>query len=273
MQHALRAFTPRDQKAVKTAATTLRQNPQIDTEKAITELAVGEALISLLDEKGRPSMVERAWILAPGSRIGPATAQERRQIMASSVLVDRYRETIDRESAYEKLKQIADARMQEAQAASTNAAQGSGASGCAGGILVGSTGFAAAGAKACWRPQPRALHWSDRSWAARSWWHARRLLGAPQGRSGVSAAREYEAAAVACCLYRTMAADARSIMALPDPFSAPKDGRKCADGNIVAARRLPDAGAQRIVKQHLSERCHDWSATPALGSIDVMRLP
>ena len=71
VQHALRAFTPRDQKAVKTAATTLRANPELDVEKVITELGVGEALVSLLDEKGRPTMVERAFILPPHSRIGP----------------------------------------------------------------------------------------------------------------------------------------------------------------------------------------------------------
>ncbi|MGH8664597.1 MAG: helicase HerA-like domain-containing protein, partial [Burkholderiales bacterium] len=77
VQHALRAFTPRDEKAVKTAASTLRRNPKLDVERAITELAVGEALVSLLDDKGRPQMVERALIAPPGSRIGPATAQER----------------------------------------------------------------------------------------------------------------------------------------------------------------------------------------------------
>src|SRR5262247_173947 len=76
VQHALRAFTPRDQKAVQTAATTLRANPELDTAKVITELGVGEALVSFLDEKGRPTVVERAWILPPASRIGPISAQE-----------------------------------------------------------------------------------------------------------------------------------------------------------------------------------------------------
>jgi DNA helicase HerA-like ATPase len=103
VQHALRAFTPRDQKAVKTAATTLRQNPDIDTVTAITELAVGEALVSLLDERGAPAVVERAWIVPPGSRIGPATDDERRAVIAASVLAGQYDQAVDRESAYEKL--------------------------------------------------------------------------------------------------------------------------------------------------------------------------
>src|SRR5204862_3655954 len=77
VQHALRAFTPRDQKAVKAAADTLRANPSFDTSKAITELAVGEALVSTLDEKGSPTVVERAWVLPPASRIGPITTEER----------------------------------------------------------------------------------------------------------------------------------------------------------------------------------------------------
>ena len=81
VQHALRAFTPRDQKAVRTAAQTLRQNPAIDTEKAITELGVGEALVSFLDEKGAPTVVERAFILPPGTRIGPLTPAERAPVL------------------------------------------------------------------------------------------------------------------------------------------------------------------------------------------------
>ena len=84
VQHALRAYTPRDQKAVKAAAETMRANPKIDTEKAITELAVGEALVSFLDAKGRPEVVERAFILPPAGRIGPATAEERQRIIAGS---------------------------------------------------------------------------------------------------------------------------------------------------------------------------------------------
>ncbi|MGE5089485.1 MAG: helicase HerA-like domain-containing protein [Candidatus Levyibacteriota bacterium] len=103
IQFALRAFTPRDQKAVKAAATTMRANPRIDTEKAITELGVGEALVSFLDEKGRPAMVERAWILPPASRIGPVTPDERKAVIAASPLKGTYDQTVDRESAYEKL--------------------------------------------------------------------------------------------------------------------------------------------------------------------------
>ena len=104
VQHALRAFTPRDQKAVKTAAQTLRTNPKLDTETAITELGVGEALVSFLDEKGTPAIVERAWILPPGSRIGPLTADERAGAIKSSLLYGHYEKAEDRESAYEKLQ-------------------------------------------------------------------------------------------------------------------------------------------------------------------------
>ncbi|MEO8040775.1 MAG: helicase HerA-like domain-containing protein, partial [Betaproteobacteria bacterium] len=104
VQHALRAFTPRDQKAVKTAATTLRANPKLDVEQAITELGVGEALVSFLDEKGRPEMVERAFICPPSSRIGPATAAERAAVIRGSALFGHYEQVVDRESAYEKLR-------------------------------------------------------------------------------------------------------------------------------------------------------------------------
>jgi DNA helicase HerA-like ATPase len=104
VQHALRAFTPRDQKAVKVAATTMRARPGLDLEKAIGELGVGEALVSLLDAKGIPGMTERAWVLAPGSRIGPITDDERKQLLATSLVAGTYEQTIDRESAYEKLK-------------------------------------------------------------------------------------------------------------------------------------------------------------------------
>jgi DNA helicase HerA-like ATPase len=104
VQHALRAFTPRDQKAVKAAAETMRANPKIDTATAITELGVGEALLSLLDEKGRPGMVERAYILPPASRIGPITAAERNAAIAASPLAGVYEKAVDRESAYERLK-------------------------------------------------------------------------------------------------------------------------------------------------------------------------
>jgi DNA helicase HerA-like ATPase len=104
VQHALRAFTPRDQKAVKTAAETLRPNPNLKTEQVITELGVGEALVSLLDEKGRPTIVERAFIVPPGSHVGPIAPEERQQAIRSSALLAKYEKTVDRESAYEKLK-------------------------------------------------------------------------------------------------------------------------------------------------------------------------
>jgi uncharacterized protein len=104
VQHALRAFTPRDQKAVKTAAETLRPNPKLKAEQVITELGVGEALVSLLDEKGRPTMVERAFIVPPQSQVGPIAEGERQQAIRSSALFPKYEKTVDRESAYEKLK-------------------------------------------------------------------------------------------------------------------------------------------------------------------------
>ncbi|MCC6533265.1 MAG: DUF853 family protein [Burkholderiales bacterium] len=103
VQHALRAFTPRDEKAVKTAATTLRTNPELDVEKAITELGVGEALVSFLDPKGSPSVVERALIAPPASRIGPLSAAERAALIAASPIAGHYEKEVDRESAYEKL--------------------------------------------------------------------------------------------------------------------------------------------------------------------------
>lgn len=104
VQHALRAFTPRDQKAVKAAAETFRSNPNLDVETAIGELGVGEALVSFLDEKGTPMPVERAFIKPPHSRIGPASDDERRQSIESSVIFGHYEKAVDRESAYEILK-------------------------------------------------------------------------------------------------------------------------------------------------------------------------
>ena len=104
VQHALCAFTPRDQKAVKAAAQTLRANPKFDAETAIMELGVGEALVSFLDAKGSPAVVERAFVLAPGSRIGPLTADERRAAIDASLVAGVYEQAVDRESAYEKLK-------------------------------------------------------------------------------------------------------------------------------------------------------------------------
>ena len=112
VQHALRAFTPRDQKAVKAAADTFRTNPKLKVVEAITELMVGEGLVSVLDEKGAPTPVERAWILPPQSRLTPLTQEERQQVVQSSVLQGHYDKIIDRESAYEILQ----ARAGQAQA-------------------------------------------------------------------------------------------------------------------------------------------------------------
>ena len=103
VQHALRAYTPRDEKAVQAAASTMRANPALDTGKAITELGVGEALVSFLDEKGRPTIVERAFVLPPASRIGAITPDERKGVMARSPVKGVYDQAVDRESAYERL--------------------------------------------------------------------------------------------------------------------------------------------------------------------------
>ncbi|MBK9360576.1 MAG: DUF853 domain-containing protein [Rubrivivax sp.] len=105
VQHALRAFTPRDQKAVKSAAETMRANPKIgNMAAAITELGVGEALISFLDAKGRPSVTERVFVIPPGSQIGPITPPQRQALIAGSLVAGAYEKTVDRESAYEKIK-------------------------------------------------------------------------------------------------------------------------------------------------------------------------
>ncbi len=104
VQHALRAFTPRDQKAVKAAAETMRANPGLDIETAITELAVGEALVSLLDDKGRPGVTQRVFVLPPGSQIGPIAPEQRKALLEGSLVAGVYEQTVDRESAYEKLK-------------------------------------------------------------------------------------------------------------------------------------------------------------------------
>ena len=104
VQHALRAFTPRDQKAVKSAADTMRANPGLDVATAITELGVGEALVSLMDEKGRPCLTERVFVLPPASQIGPITADERKTLLTESIVAGVYEKTVDRESAFEALK-------------------------------------------------------------------------------------------------------------------------------------------------------------------------
>ncbi len=114
VQHALRAFTPKDQKAVKAAAQTFRTNPNLNTVKVITELGVGEALVSVLDEKGSPTIVEHTKIRPPESRMGPATAAERNQVIAASPILDKYEESIDRKSAFELLTARAEKAAKEA---------------------------------------------------------------------------------------------------------------------------------------------------------------
>jgi len=104
VQHALRAFTPQDQKAVKAAAETFRSNPKLDVSKAITELAVGEALVSFLDEKGTPGIVERALVCPPHSQIGPITPAQRQELIKNSVVAGVYENAVDRESAFEVLR-------------------------------------------------------------------------------------------------------------------------------------------------------------------------
>ncbi len=104
VQHALRAFTPRDQKAVAAAAQTFRQNPKLKVEQVLTELGVGEALVSMLDEDGKPTVVERAKIIPPRSQLGAITPEQRKQIISSSAVAGHYEKTVDRESAYEKLQ-------------------------------------------------------------------------------------------------------------------------------------------------------------------------
>ncbi len=140
VQHALRAFTPRDQKAVKATATTMRQKPGLDIETAITELAVGEALVSFLDAKGRPSVTERVFVLPPASQLGPITPPQRQALLAQSLVAGVYEKAIDRESAYEKLKGRTDEATAQAPATGTNGKPAPGAtttSADAGGGLLG----------------------------------------------------------------------------------------------------------------------------------------
>jgi hypothetical protein len=124
VQHALRAFTPRDQKAVKAAATTFRQNKDLNVEAAITELGVGEALVSFLDEKGQPGIVDRALIYPPQSQLPPLTPAERDQVVKQSTLYGHYEKALDRESAYEMLKARAPQTPAQAPASSGGAWQG-----------------------------------------------------------------------------------------------------------------------------------------------------
>ena len=150
VQHALRAFTPRDQKAVQSAASTMRANPRLDVATAITELGVGEALVSFLDEKGRPCVTERVYVLPPGSQIGPIDAAQRQALLAGSLVAGTYDKAVDRESAYEKLKgraaqgvEIAkDMAAEAAKSAQAGAAQeaGGGLMGSLSSVLFGRTG-------------------------------------------------------------------------------------------------------------------------------------
>jgi len=137
VQHALRAFTPRDQKAVQVAAQTFRANPTLDVATAITELGVGEALVSFLDDKGAPTPVERVFVCPPESRVGPATDVERKQVMAQSLVAGVYDKLVDRESAYEILKQRAEQAASAAQTEAKKEQEGSGFD--LGGILGGKT--------------------------------------------------------------------------------------------------------------------------------------
>jgi hypothetical protein len=135
IQHALRAFSPRDQKAVRAAAETMRDNPKLDEAAVIMELGVGEALVSLLDEKGRPTMVERALIAPPEAQIGPISDSERNAIIKSSVLAGHYEALEDRESAYEKIKGRVEQK--QADAAQTAASKNNESSGGLGDMLGG----------------------------------------------------------------------------------------------------------------------------------------
>ena len=141
VQHALRAFTPRDQKAVKATAETMRPKPGLDIAAAITELAVGEALVSFLDPKGRPAVTERLYVIPPGSQIGPITPQQRQALVAGSLVAGVYEKTVDRESAYEKLKGRAES---SAAAGAAGATSGTAPNGSVLGglsdVLFGSTG-------------------------------------------------------------------------------------------------------------------------------------
>jgi len=135
VQHALRAFSPRDQKAVKAAAQTMRDNPSLDETAAITELGVGEALVSCLNEKGTPGIVERALIVPPQAQVGPITDAERQAIIRGSLLAGHYEKAVDRESAYEILKARASEKLAEVAASKHPQRTSSGANG--GGILGG----------------------------------------------------------------------------------------------------------------------------------------
>lgn len=143
VQHALRAFTPKDQKAVKTAAQTMRANPAFNTEQAIQELGTGEALISFLDAKGSPSIVERAMVIAPDSRMGPVTDDERNGLINNSPLYGKYEDEVDRESAFEMLQKGVENSAGQADAPPAKGQQSTDDGGLLGGlkdIIFGTTG-------------------------------------------------------------------------------------------------------------------------------------
>jgi len=137
VQHALRAFTPRDQKAVKSAAETMRPNPKLDIAAVITELGVGEALVSFLDEKGRPCVTERVYVLPPGSQIGPITPAQRQALLANSVVAGVYEKTVDRESAFELLTGRTQQKLAQEKAAAEEKQAGGGLLDSLGGLLGG----------------------------------------------------------------------------------------------------------------------------------------
>ena len=142
VQHALRAFTPRDQKAVQATAQTMRPKAGLDVEAAITELGVGEALVSFLDAKGRPCETERVFVLPPGSQIGPITSEQRQALQQNSLVAGIYEHTVDRESAYERLKAniTTHAQGQQAQPSTPGQAESGGWMGAVTDVLFGSTG-------------------------------------------------------------------------------------------------------------------------------------
>ena len=139
VQHALRAYTPKDQKAIRATAQTMRPKAGLDIEQAITELAVGEALVSFLDEKGRPSETERVFVLPPASQLGPIDEATRRQLLAQSLVAGVYEQVEDRESAYERLKGQAQV-MAQAESEAAQASEGGGLLGSLSGLIFGSTG-------------------------------------------------------------------------------------------------------------------------------------
>jgi hypothetical protein len=140
VQHALRAFTPRDQKAVKSTAQTMRPKAGLDIEAAITELGVGEALVSFLDAKGRPCETERVYVLPPGSQLGPITPAQRQALIQGSLVAGVYEQAQDRESAYEKIKGQSTSNPSHDGSGSTSNQASGGLMGGLSDMLFGSTG-------------------------------------------------------------------------------------------------------------------------------------